>query len=164
MIFETSFATSHNEMRQALIPIAFLLLLSSCGWRQKSESASPNGVNRVILLQQRVLQMGGGLQIKFISDSKAVYTEKLIGDVYINFIEYLWSKDSTRVALYINGLQRKGFAYDFATRREIPFNEMKMALGDKIRHEYHLSNREDPFRCDKCTDSFIKEHPSEVTY
>ncbi len=74
-------------MRRFILAMALVLLMSSCGWHQKSESVSPNGVNRVALLQQRVLEMGGGLQIRFIAGSQTVHAKKLIGDVYLNFIE-----------------------------------------------------------------------------
>ncbi len=90
------------------------------------------------------------MRIELMTDSEVVYTKQLQGDVFLYFIDFLWSKDSTRVAFFINGLPRKGFAYDFTIRKEISFESMKNALGEKIRREYHLSITQDPFDCLLC--------------
>ncbi len=108
--------------------------------------------------------MGGGLQIRFVERSKTVYAKKIIGDVYINFVEYCWSKDSARVGLFIANMPAEGFAYDFARRTEIPFESMKEAVAEKIRGEYQLTSTQDPFSCLKCMQDFTKEHPSETTH
>jgi hypothetical protein len=60
-------------------------------------------------------------------------------------------------------MPRKGFAFDFEARKEIPFEEMQGLVADKIRTDYGLTISEDPFRCSRCTERFIKEHPSSVT-
>ncbi|HEY7210458.1 MAG TPA: hypothetical protein VH477_09325 [Bryobacteraceae bacterium] len=149
---------------QLLAVLALTVVCSACGLQVKSQSVSADGHHRVILLQQRLLQLGGGLDIRYETDSNLSYATHEIGDVYLNFIEYAWSKDSKRVGFFIAAMPRKGFAFDFEARKEIPFEEMQGLVADKIRTDYGLTISEDPFRCSRCTERFIKEHPSSVTY
>lgn len=108
--------------------------------------------------------MGGGLYIEYVTDNKTIYEKHIIGDVYLNFVEYAWSPDSALVGFFIGSMPTAGYAFNFATGKEIPFGEMRSLVAEKIRNDYGLTKSDDPFDCHACTSRFIKEHPSSVTY
>ena len=87
----------------------------------------------------------------------------MIRDVFVNFMQVTWSSDSSQVALFARGSKQIEFAFDYNSRREIPFELIRKEVAAQIRRQYHLAPDDNPFECERCVEEFVKENPSSVS-
>lgn len=78
------------------------------------------------------------------------------------FVHVYWSPDEKQVGVLATGFNFSRVAYDLASRKTIPFEQIKNELGASIASAYHTPPEEDPVQwaaISRAAIAFANRHP-----
>jgi hypothetical protein len=158
---------SWPRLTRTVLILLIALTIQSCGWEKTIRFSSPSGRESLEIWQTR-LDNSWGFRIVLVSDGKWTTLFESRRDAVMYFFHVYWSPDEARVAVVATGFNIWHLAWDTRSKKPVPFEEIRNAVGKSIKDLYHVPLGEDPIQWSALNEAqaaFVKIHPEiHLTY